>query len=141
MPVDQAEGAAQILVEHEVLAHQADRLDRVFLKLASPADRLPVAAQEIAHRRAGADAGGRSLRAAVSISSNPGWSAIVLASEPGARPRSISAEPNQLPRVLWPEVAGMQQYWADVSPAGDASAGCRHSGQDVRFDLIVDRAR
>ena len=57
MPVDQAERAAQVLVEDEVLADQPDRLDRVLLKLAGAADRLPVAAQQLAHRRAGADAG------------------------------------------------------------------------------------
>ena len=89
MPVDQAEGAAQILVEHEVLAHQADRLDRVFLKLARAADRLPVAAQQIAHRRAGADAGEQVVAGGGEhVSSNPGAGPpLCWRRGPGARPR------------------------------------------------------
>ena len=55
--VDQAVPAAAVAVEHEVLAHQADGLDRVGIELAGAGDRLPVAAQQFAHRRAGSDAG------------------------------------------------------------------------------------
>ena len=39
MAVEQAEPAAQILVEHEVLAEQADGLDRIAVELARAADR------------------------------------------------------------------------------------------------------
>src|SRR5262245_35501009 len=57
MAVEQAVLAAEILVEHQVLAHQADRLDRVRLELACAADRLPVPPQVFAHRRPGSDLG------------------------------------------------------------------------------------
>jgi hypothetical protein len=56
MAVDQSEPAARILVEHEILAHQADRLDRNLVELTGAADRHPVAAQQVAHRRARPDA-------------------------------------------------------------------------------------
>ena len=55
--VDQAVTAAAVAVEHEVLAHQADGLDRVGVELAGAGDRLPIAAQQFAHRGAGSDAG------------------------------------------------------------------------------------
>ena len=46
MAVEQTVIAAEILVEHEVLAHAADRLDRTCIELARAADRHPVAAQQ-----------------------------------------------------------------------------------------------
>jgi hypothetical protein len=55
--VDQAVVAAEVLVEHEVLAEEPHRLDRIGVELARTADRMPVAAQVIAHRGAGADLG------------------------------------------------------------------------------------
>jgi hypothetical protein len=57
MPVEQTELPAQILVEHEVLAHQADGLDRAMVELARTADRHPIAAQQFAHRRPRPDLG------------------------------------------------------------------------------------
>src|SRR5205823_1600111 len=57
MPVDEAEAAGEIPVEHQVLAHEADRFERDRVELARSADRHPVAAQQVAHRRARADAG------------------------------------------------------------------------------------
>jgi hypothetical protein len=57
LPIDQPEPAAEVLVEHEVLAHQADSLDRAPLELAGAADRHPIAAQQLAHRGPGADLG------------------------------------------------------------------------------------
>jgi hypothetical protein len=57
MPVDKAVFAAEIPVEDEVLAHQPYRFGRPRIELALAADRLPIAPQKLAHRRAGADAG------------------------------------------------------------------------------------
>ncbi len=57
MPVDEAVTAAAIAVEDEILAHQADRLDWIGVEFAGARDRLPIAAQQFAHRRAGSDPG------------------------------------------------------------------------------------
>ena len=56
MPVDQAVTAAQILVENEILAQKADGFDRIGVEFAGARDGLPIAAQQLAHRRAGSDA-------------------------------------------------------------------------------------
>ena len=49
----QAKGAAQILVENQILAHQPDRLDAVGLaEFGRSGDRHPVAPQQAAHRGA-----------------------------------------------------------------------------------------
>jgi hypothetical protein len=55
--IEQPEPATQILVEHQVLAEQADGLDRTSVELARAADRLPVAPQVVAHRRPGTNLG------------------------------------------------------------------------------------
>ncbi len=55
VPVDEAVGAGAIPVEREILAEQAHRLHRVVLELSDRGDRMPVTAQQLAHRRAGAD--------------------------------------------------------------------------------------
>ena len=55
--VDQAVMAAAVAVENEVFAQQANGLDGVAVKLAGAADRLPIAAQQRAHRGAGPDTG------------------------------------------------------------------------------------
>ena len=57
VPVDQPEPATQVFVQHQILAHQADRLECNRIELARAPDRHPVAAQQIAHRRSRADAG------------------------------------------------------------------------------------
>jgi hypothetical protein len=57
VPVDKSIAAAAVAIEDEVLAHEAHRLDRIGIELAGACDRLPVAAQQLAHRRAGPDAG------------------------------------------------------------------------------------
>src|SRR5262245_37105229 len=57
MAIEQAITSAEVLVEDEVLAHQADGFDRLLLELAGAADRHPVAAQQFAHRRSRADLG------------------------------------------------------------------------------------
>src|SRR5262249_61912554 len=54
---EEPETSALILVEHEVLAHEANGLDRIVVELARAADRHPVAAQELAHRRPRPDLG------------------------------------------------------------------------------------
>src|SRR2546427_2158332 len=48
-------GPREVFVEHEVLAHDAHGLDGVLVEFAHRGDRMPVAAQELAHRRARAD--------------------------------------------------------------------------------------
>src|SRR5262249_30373202 len=55
MPVEEPETSAPVLVEHEILAHEANGLDRVLVVFARAADRHPVAAKKLAHRRARAD--------------------------------------------------------------------------------------
>jgi hypothetical protein len=57
MPVEQPELSAQILVEHQVLTHQAHGLDRVLVELARTADRHPIAPQKLSHRRPRPDLG------------------------------------------------------------------------------------
>jgi hypothetical protein len=55
-PVDNSVRPAEIAVQNEVLAEDAQRLDRRALHLVDRRDRLPVAAQQASHRRAGVDA-------------------------------------------------------------------------------------
>jgi hypothetical protein len=55
LPIDEAEGAAAVPVEDEVLAEQPHRLDRDLIELGGAADRHPVAPQVFAHRRARTD--------------------------------------------------------------------------------------
>ncbi len=54
---DQAETAAFLAEQRQVFAEDANLLDRLGLELDGDADRLPIAAQEIAHRRSRADLG------------------------------------------------------------------------------------
>ncbi|MNV71430.1 hypothetical protein D3C71_1644490 [compost metagenome] len=51
LTVDQAIATAQILVEHQVFAHEPDSSHGLFIKLGRGCDRHPVAAQQVAHRR------------------------------------------------------------------------------------------
>jgi hypothetical protein len=53
--VDQPVGAAQILVNDEVLAEQPERLDWMIVQLGNRADRLLVSAQQVAHPSAGSN--------------------------------------------------------------------------------------
>jgi hypothetical protein len=55
--LDDAVPAGRGLVDGEVLAEQAGVLDRELLELPSEGDRVPVAAQQLAHRRAGVEGG------------------------------------------------------------------------------------
>src|SRR5215469_8957204 len=57
MAVEQAIFAAEVLVEDEVLAHQPHRQCAGVLELAGAGDRPPIAAQQLAHWRAGASLG------------------------------------------------------------------------------------
>ncbi len=50
LPIEQPETAAEILIEHEILAHQTHGLDRVVVELARTADRHPIAPQQLSHR-------------------------------------------------------------------------------------------
>src|SRR5262245_17668820 len=61
MPVEEPETSAPVLVEHEILAHEANGLDRVLVEFARAADRHPVAAQKLSHRRARADLGEKTV--------------------------------------------------------------------------------
>src|SRR5439155_23175012 len=51
MPVEEAVGAAEILVEDEILAHEPHRLCAGSLELAGAGNRPPIAPQQFAHRR------------------------------------------------------------------------------------------
>ena len=55
--IEQAVAAARVPVEHEILAEQPHRQRRALVELGDGGDRLPVAAHQLAHRRAAADAG------------------------------------------------------------------------------------
>src|SRR6516225_6275787 len=61
VPIKEPETSALVLVEHEILAHQANGLDRVLVEFARTADRHPVAAQQLAHGRARADLGEKAV--------------------------------------------------------------------------------
>src|SRR5215467_13402849 len=61
VPVEEPETSAPVLVEHEILAHEANGLDRVLVEFARAADRHPVAAQQLSHGRAGADLGQKAV--------------------------------------------------------------------------------
>src|SRR5438034_482328 len=54
--VEQAVAAARVPVENEVLAHEAHGQRRMLVELRDGGDGLPVAAHQLAHRRAAADA-------------------------------------------------------------------------------------
>src|SRR6266704_4819658 len=55
--VDQSDGAAQILVEHQVFAEYPDRHDLLLLQMIASGDRLPIAPHELAAWRARPDTG------------------------------------------------------------------------------------
>ena len=57
MAVEQSVGAAEILIEDEVLAQEPQRFDRGLVEFRRAGDRHPIAAQQRAHRCAGPDAG------------------------------------------------------------------------------------
>jgi len=57
VPIKQPEATAEVLVEHQVFAHQADGLDRSVVELAGSADRHPIAPQQFPHRGSGPDLG------------------------------------------------------------------------------------
>src|SRR5262249_29483921 len=61
VPGEEAETAALVLVEHEILAHEAHGLDRIGVEFARAADRHPVAAQQLSHGRARADLGEKAV--------------------------------------------------------------------------------
>ncbi len=56
MPIDQTVTAAQILEEDEIFAQKADGFDRIGVEFAGPRYGLPIAAQQLAHGRAGSHA-------------------------------------------------------------------------------------
>src|SRR5262249_8696249 len=61
VPVEKAETSALVLVEHEILAHEAHGLDRIRVEFARAADRHPVAAQQLSHGCARADLGEKAV--------------------------------------------------------------------------------
>ena len=61
VPVEQAEAPRHVLIQHQVLAHEAHGLDRIAVELAGTADRHPVAAKKLAHRRSRADLGKKTV--------------------------------------------------------------------------------
>src|SRR5262249_62146285 len=75
VPVEKAETSALVLVEHEILAHEAHGLDRIGVEFARAADRHPVAAQQLSHGRARADLG---EKAVLCGTEHAGLAAVVL---------------------------------------------------------------
>src|SRR5258708_23694405 len=61
VPVEEPETSALVLVEREILAHEAHGLDRIGVEFARAADRHPVAAQQLSHGRARADLGEKAV--------------------------------------------------------------------------------
>src|SRR5262249_24001052 len=61
VPVEEPETSAPVLVEHEILGEEANGLDGVLVELARAADRHPVAAQKLSHRRARPDLGEKAV--------------------------------------------------------------------------------
>jgi hypothetical protein len=59
--LEQPETPALVFVEHEVLAQEANGLDWGVIELARAPDRHPIAAQQLAHRRARADLGEKAI--------------------------------------------------------------------------------
>ena len=57
LAVHQPVTTAQVFVEHQVFTHQPHRLDRVAVEFVDARNRVPVAAQHLAHGRAGTDLG------------------------------------------------------------------------------------
>jgi len=52
---DQPVGSREVAVDDQVLPHDAHRFDRALVQLAHRRDGMPVAAQQLAHRRSRAD--------------------------------------------------------------------------------------
>ena len=57
MSAHEAERAAHVLVQSEVFTHEANGLDGLGVEFTDSRDGHPIAAEQIAHRRAGSDAG------------------------------------------------------------------------------------
>src|ERR1700738_585362 len=57
MAIEETVFAAEVLVEDEILAHEPHSKRAGTIELAGASDRPPIAAQQIAHRRAGAGPG------------------------------------------------------------------------------------
>ena len=89
-PLHQAVAAAQVLVQDQVLAQQPHRLHRIVVQLRDRRDRLPVAAHQLAHRRALADARQQFI---LGLAQHGASSLDPVASCPGMR-RLVSRMPN-----------------------------------------------
>src|SRR5258707_11885894 len=59
--VEQPETSALVLIEHEILAHQPNGLDRVLVEFARAADGHPIAAQQLSHRSPRSDLGEKAV--------------------------------------------------------------------------------
>src|SRR5579875_514043 len=57
MAIQQAVAALLVVKEHQVFAHQAHRLDRIFLHLGDRCDLMPVKAHKFGHRSSRTDLG------------------------------------------------------------------------------------
>ncbi len=107
--IEQAVGAARVLVEHQVLAEEADGQRRALVELGDGGDRLPVAAHQLAHRRAAADAG----QGLVVLGAQHGLSDRYDTVSPGG-PAMLSREDNELLCRVGPGTPMgnlMRQYW------------------------------
>src|SRR2546427_12430623 len=89
-------GPREVFVEHEVLAHDAHGLDGVLVEFAHRGDRMPVAAQELAHRRARADLRQRAVFFRAQHHSTFAPQALTSASPLGSSLREFSANSSRV---------------------------------------------
>ena len=129
----------EVLVEHEVLAHQADRLDRVVLELAGAADRLPVAAQQIAHRRAGADAGEQFVAGCGEHMSSNGIVPPLCCPRAGGKAAQLDRGTKTPCHVLWPGRRRDAQSWAGRKPRRKCLGGLSAQGGRRANSILISR--
>ena len=141
MPIDQAEAAGQILVEDEVLAEQAHRLDRRLVELARAGHRKPVAAQQLAHGRARPDAGEHLVPGGGEHLAPPCGSALQMPLTAGimsplSAPSASRSPAARLRRFLnpWPTAAAARSWWRARAPRGVGWSASRR-----RAPTICDR--
>jgi nitrite reductase/ring-hydroxylating ferredoxin subunit len=129
--IEQAVAAAGIAVEHEVFTEQAHRQRGALVQLGHGGDRLPVAAHQLAHRRAAADAG----QGLVVLGAQHGLSGRYDTVSPGG-PAMLSHEDNELLCRIGPGTPMgnlMRQYWV---PAALSSELPEPDGPLLRVRLL-----
>jgi len=101
MAVEEAVFTAEIFVEDEILAHEPHRQRSRVLELAGAGDRPPIAAQQIAHRGAGAGFGQNIPAAARSV----GLAHLTRPDTAAADPSTIALDKRPETRLALPSAA------------------------------------